>query len=220
MSLSQNSIKSVSWAVREIRESVDELLEKLEKKELYLPHLEKITSEHRKKEWLSVRILLKEILGEEKTISYTSSGKPYLSDNSYQISISHTKGYVAVILHPQLSVGIDIEYISPRVQKIRSRFMSDEEELHLDKTLEEVHLLLHWSAKESLFKILGEENVDFKTELHISPFKPVVNQLAEFSAYETKSKKRGQYDFQYLVTKEYVLTFTASSLPCRQYCLG
>jgi len=202
----QTTPESIIWAVREIHEPVDDLLNLLQKKEQYLPYLSQITSETRKKEWLTVRVLLKEMLGEEKEIIYTSTGKPYLSDNSYQISISHTKGFVAVALHPEMKIGIDIERISPRIQKIRSRFMNEKEEANLNKEHEEVHLLLYWSAKESMFKILEEQDVDFKTCLHINSFNPVLNSLSCFSAYETKTEKQQEFSGYYLVNTHYALT--------------
>ena len=202
----QTTPESIIWAVREIHEPVDDLLSLLQKKELYLPYLSHITSVARKKEWLTVRVLLKEMLGEEKEILYTSTGKPYLPDNSYQISISHTKGFVAVALHSEMKAGIDIEHISPRIQKIRSRFMNEKEETNLNKEHEETHLLLHWSAKESMFKILGEQDVDFKTCLHVNPFNPVLNELSPFSAYETKTEKQDSFSGYYLVNAHYVLT--------------
>ena len=198
--------ESIIWAVREICEPVDDLLGLLQKKELYFPYLSQITSDSRKEEWLTVRVLLKEMLGEEKEILYTSTGKPYLSDNSYQISISHTKGFVAVALHPEMKIGIDIEQISPRIHKIRSRVMNEKEDANLDKECEEIHLLLHWSAKESLFKILEEQDVDFKTCLHINPFNPVLNELSPFSAYETKTKEQQRFSGYYLANASYVLT--------------
>jgi len=203
---SQITAESIIWAVREIHEPVDELMAMLEKKDLYLPYLEKISSESRKREWLTVRVLLKEMLSEEKEILYTSTGKPYLSDNSYQISISHTKGFVAVALHPKMKVGIDIEHISQRIHKIRSRFMNAKEEANLDKAHEEIHLLLHWSAKESMFKLLEKQDVDFKTDLHINPFNPVLNNLSRFSAYETKTEKQQVFSGYYLANACYVLT--------------
>ena len=203
---SHTTVESIIWAVREIRESVDELMAMLEKKDLYFPHLKQISSESRKREWLTVRVLLKEMLDEEKKILYTSTGKPYLSDNSYQISISHTKGFVAVALHPEMKVGIDIEHISQRIQKIRSRFMNKKEEANLDKEHEEMHLLLHWSAKESIFKLLEEQDVDFETYLHINPFNPVLNNLSRFSAYETKTEKQQVFSGYYLANSCYVLT--------------
>jgi len=202
----QTTQESIIWAVCEIRNSIDELLGLLQKKELYLPYLSQITSESRKREWLTVRVLLKEMLGEEKEILYTSTGKPYLSDNSYQISISHTKGFVALALHPEMRIGIDIEHISPRVQKIRSRFMNEKEESNLSKEYEEIHLLLHWSAKESMYKILDEQDLDFKTNLHVNPFNPVLNNLSCFSAYESKTDEHHSFSGYYLVNCRYVLT--------------
>jgi 4'-phosphopantetheinyl transferase EntD len=202
----QTTPKSIIWATREICEPVEELMAVLEKKDLYFPYLKQITSESRKKEWLTVRVLLKEMLGEEKEILYTSTGKPYLPDNSYQISISHTKGFVAVALHPEIKIGIDIEHISPRIHKIRSRFMNEKEEVSLDKEHEKIHLLLHWSAKESIFKILDEQDVDFKAHLRINPFYPVLNGLSCFSSYETKTKKQHVFSGYYLVNTHYVLT--------------
>ncbi len=198
--------ESIIWAVREIHESLGNLFELLQKKELYLPYLSQITSENRKREWLTVRVLLKEMLGEEKEILYTSTGKPYLSDNSYQISISHTKGLVAIALHSKMKVGIDIEHISPRIHKIRSRFMNEKENEQLNKEHEEIHLLLHWSAKESMFKILEEQDVDFKSCLHINPFNLMFNSLSRFSAYETKTDKQQKLGGNYLVKDNYVLT--------------
>ena len=42
----------------------------------------------------------------EKEIAYYSSGRPYLKDGSRYISISHTRGYVAVALHSSYEVGM------------------------------------------------------------------------------------------------------------------
>ena len=206
----------IIWAVRPINQTSNELLNALEEKDWYLPSLQQMVMENRKREWLSVRLLLKEMLEEEKQIAYTPAGKPYLADHSYHLSISHTKGYVAVALHKESSLGIDIEYISPRVKKIRSRFMSETEEQHLCKDKEEIHLLLHWSAKESLFKALEEENVDFQECLHIQPFQPVIGELSSFHACETRTEKKYDFIIHYLVREDYVLTFTSKVLcePC------
>ena len=197
------------WAVKPIEQSSEHLLELLDRKDLYTPMLQQISTESRKQEWLSVRVLLKELLQEEKEIAYTDAGKPYLADHSYHISISHTQGFVAVALNKQYPVGIDIEYISPRVRKIRTRFMSNEEEQNICVEEEETHLLLHWSAKESLFKALGESDVDFRQCLHILPFLPERNKLSSFSAYETRTELRHRFLVNYVADDSYVLTFTA-----------
>ena len=208
-----NETSGLLWAVRPISEdSSEKLLEFLGCKEMYRIPLQQITAEHRKREWLTVRILLKELLQEEKEIAYTSSGQPYLTDHSYHISISHTKGYVAVILDKYHPVGIDIEQVSPRIHKIYKRFVNAEEELYLSRENETVHLLLYWSAKESIFKALGEEGVSFQTQLHIGAFSPVLGELSSFSAHETKTKQRYSFQVHYIVQEDYVLTFTKKIL--------
>ena len=77
-------------------ETTEQLLASLEHKDWYREKLA-VLSEKRKHEWLSVRVLLKALCGEEKEIAYYSSGRPYLKDGSRYISISHTRGYVAEV---------------------------------------------------------------------------------------------------------------------------
>ena len=101
---------------------------------------------------------------------YLPSGKPYLADGSAHISISHTNGYVAVALHPTEEVGIDIERYGVRVCRVVSRFVRPDEEKTMNQGDEVYVLLLHWSAKETLFKVMGVEGVDFIRHLHIFPF--------------------------------------------------
>ncbi len=199
----------ILWAVDKIDKSSDDLLNLLEKQSMYLPFINQITTETRKQEWLATRILLKELLQEEKEIEYTNSGKPYLTDHSYHISISHTKGYVAVALCKDFPVGIDIEYLSSRIKRIQNRFLNPEEISNVYKNDEEISLLLHWSAKESVFKALEEENVDFKNHLHVTPFIPLLNALSSFHTFETKTTSKISFVVNYVANYEYVLTFTA-----------
>jgi len=194
-----------SIAVVPLQEDSESLLSRLSFKEKYLPVIEKMT-ENRKREWLTIRVILKELLGEEKEILYNSSGKPYLSDNSFHISISHTKGYAALIINKENEVAIDIEKIAPRVENVRQRFVNEEEEKALSQSNERIHLLLYWSAKESIFKWLGVENVDFKADLHINPFEPVLGEWSEFDAYETRTKDQNCCKIRYFVHEDYVLT--------------
>lgn len=45
--------------------------------------MQRFTSERRKMEWLSVRVLLYSMLQEDKEIIYSSEGKPSLGDHSF-----------------------------------------------------------------------------------------------------------------------------------------
>jgi 4'-phosphopantetheinyl transferase EntD len=188
-----------------LQEDSESLLSRLSFKDKYLPTIERMT-ENRKREWLTIRVLLKELLGEEKVILYNSLGKPYLSDNSFHISISHTKGFAALILNKENDVAIDIEKISSKVENVQKRFVNEEEEKALSQTNERIHLLLYWSAKESLFKLINEENVDFKTHLHIQPFEPLLGEWSSFEAYETRTKHQNRFKIKYFVHNDYVLT--------------
>jgi phosphopantetheinyl transferase len=191
------------------------LLSQMKHGDRYLPAIEKMT-EKRKCEWLTVRTLLKTLLGEEKEIAYQPNGKPYLSDHSYHVSISHTNykgvhdnnllGYVAMVLNEEKEVAIDIEMISPRVLKIKDRFLTEEEAKSISADNEIIHLLLHWSAKESVFKILDTENVDYQSQIHISPFKPVIGEWGSFEACETRTKQQHVFCVHYFVHEDYVLT--------------
>ena len=116
------------WGIWKIEESSEVLLSLLRNREEYLPQLELIRTEQRRREWLACRVLLQELTGGPVCVAYRPNGAPYLSGSSLHISISHTKGYAAVLLQNRPAAGIDIEYHSGRVSRIRSRFMNPEEE--------------------------------------------------------------------------------------------
>lgn len=166
---------------------------------------QRFSAPHRRQEWLSVRALLKELSGEELTVGYLPSGKPYLSGSSKHISISHTRGYVAVILSHS-SVGIDIEQYAPRVHKVASKYMRDDELPRPYEGDDTWSLLLHWSAKEVLFKCLDAEEVDFKQHLRIFPFVPASR--GSFSACEYKTAKQQTFLIHYWLHPDFVLTWT------------
>ena len=192
------------WGIWKIEEPSEVLLALLQNRKEYLPQLELIRTEQRRREWLASRVLLQELTGGSALIAYHPNGAPYLSGSSLHISISHTKGYAAVLLQDHPAAGIDIEYRSERVSRIRSRFMNTEEEAGIDKEYETEHLLLHWCAKETLFKMVGYEEVDFLRHLHVCPF-PYAEK-GSFTVYETRTGERTVYRLNYLVTPDFVLT--------------
>lgn len=116
----------------------------------------------RRIEYLAVRMLLKELTGMACRVKHLPSGKPFLDNFAASVSISHTRGYAAVLLDEAgANPGIDIEYYADRVCKIASRFMHPEEWKGSTGPDDVKWLLLHWSAKETLYKILGVDEVDF-----------------------------------------------------------
>ena len=83
--------------------------------------------EGKRRERMSVRALMVEMNnGVLPEVSYNESGKPLLTDGRH-ISISHTKGIVAVIISEHHPVGVDVEYCSDRVSRVARRFVREDE---------------------------------------------------------------------------------------------
>lgn len=197
------------WGVWKIDENTDDLLALLpDGGKLYLQDLNRLTAEGRRREWIAVRVLLYHLTGDEKEIAYRPDGRPYLMDNSMSISISHTKGYAAVILSRAQNVGIDIEAPGERVLRVVHKFVKDDEKPPLTNDLTEVELYTFiWSAKETMFKCMRTTDVDFCEHLHVdadisffgTPYMP---------AFETRTELRRRFRIHYALVKgEYCLTW-------------
>lgn len=196
------------WGIWEIAESAEELRSMLVGDLPYQIELETLKSPSRKLEYLAVRVLLKALTGEELAIAHLPSGQPYLVHDSRRISISHTKGYAAVGIHPSALPGIDIEQMAERVLKVTSRFIRPDEFLEREQLPAERQLegaLLHWSGKETLFKLLETDGVDFLTHLQILPFLPQASGMMYAREYRTGMNRN--FDLSYLVTPDFVCTW-------------
>ncbi len=111
-------------------------------------------------EMLRVNVSSKGLLSHAVTLP-NGQGKPLF--RGYHVSISHTKGYAALIFVEKIRGGRDIEYMSDRVERIASKFLrKDERADSLDAKL------VHWCAKETVFKLLSEENLLF--EMRVEAF--------------------------------------------------
>lgn len=191
------------WKMEETKEELLQLFpEHLRSKVNFL--LNTIRSERRSIEWLATRVMLFNLVGKEQIILNRENGSPYLADEKTHISISHTKDYAAILMHETSAVGIDIETCSERVVKIAGKFISDKE--FIDPSQKVLHQLLHWSAKESLFKLMNEKGIDFKEHLYIEPFIP--QERGVMAAKETKTAEKHSFTIHYEVHSEYVLTWS------------
>ena len=126
---------------------------------------ESLMNEVIKHRWLASRYAVQQVTQQSPLELFKDqAGRPYLGFERKPLSLSHCDGFVAAI-HADVSVGIDVERISSRVQKIKNYFMRDEE---LDLLGEENEILiLAWSAKESIFKWFGEKHLGYKSQLCI-----------------------------------------------------
>ena len=160
-------------AIWHITETSDELYALLGTQRYDAQLLEK-KNESRRAEWLAVRLLVKELFGVECEVAYHPTGRPYLKNGTVHISISHTKGFAAVAYHHEAPIGMDIEYISSRVERIASRFTTQVEASYIDVHDEDVRQMYHlinWSAKETLYKLFDSPSMaEFKEVFHIASY--------------------------------------------------
>lgn len=127
--------------------------------------LNNLTSDSRKIEFLGVRRIRNES-NLSSPIYYSDSRKPFLKKelNTY-ISISHSKHYCALGASSK-ELGIDIEEISPRIERIASRFVSEEEKQFISEQ-KILDLTKIWTMKEAMFKLNNRTGIEFITELII-----------------------------------------------------
>lgn len=119
----------------------------------------------------------------DNQLLHDSSGKPFLSgENAPLISISYARDTIAIYLSESKIVGIDIEFISTKIQKISSLFISDKESMRFPNINNEI-LHLIWGAKETVFKLHGGDFEDLKNEVEIIDINIESKQIATLSRF-------------------------------------
>ena len=206
---------SPAIGIWKIEESWQEMLETIRKNEDYSREIDldvnNKTTDKRKQEWLAARLLLLHLDGPESYIDYNENGAPVLRNNRYNISISHTSCFVAIILSDKENPGIDIEYHSERAFKLRKKYLGNKEMEMFDLLRDSLHnnmntlATLCWCAKETAFKALRQTEVDFIEHLHILPF--TFSDKGTFSLKETKSLQQEVFNIKYQITEDYIITW-------------
>lgn len=194
------------WGIWKTEESLDDLSTLLpDRGEMYRKELQSFTSRSRKTEWLAVRVLLYHLLQKEIQVCYHPGGKPYLADHSAHISISHTKGYVAVLVSPAREVGIDIEKTGDKVLRVAHKFINATEGEGIPPGELNVKLLLIWSAKEVMFKCLNDVHVNFRDHLQVDHF-PIGR--GWMAAREEYTLRKQHFFIQYMLHEDFVMTWS------------
>ena len=140
-----------------------------------VPLQRSITHPHKRLQHLAGRYLLRFLFPNfpNEEIEIADTRKPFLPDEQYHFSISHCGNYAAALVSSTARVGIDIENITPRVEKIKHKFLHPDELLfvHKHEKAKQTELLtLLWSSKEAMFKWWGRGDVDFSEVLRIHEF--------------------------------------------------
>ncbi len=123
----------------------------------------------RRLEWLAGKYLVQLMVDFKHKVVKDEFGKPHLEDSDLHISITHSSHFAAAIISPK-AVGIDIQEVTPRLDRIAWRVMNDNKLQQLDKTHRLDHLHAYWCAKEAMYKAYGWRGLDFRKNIVIKPF--------------------------------------------------
>lgn len=193
-----DTLTDTRLALWHITETVDELLSletisSVDKNEVLNCYKSKV----RQCEALVVRALLQGLFKTNVALSHNIDGCPFL-DNGFNVSISHTKGWAAVIISKDYNVSVDVEYVSPRIMKIKDKFLRNDE-----KADGVTSALLHWCAKETVYKLYSVDHLTFE-EMRVSAVKG--NSMKGLIVIE--NMRRGVKRLaNYCVTEDYVLVY-------------
>lgn len=195
------------WAINEPSEQLGAMLGN----EALLQQARAFGSEARRAEWLAVRLLLRDLLGNDAGIEYDADGKPLLAGVDGYISVAHTRGYAAVAYSPKYPLGVDIELITRKVGVARDFLLNKGEQALLPAAGGDGYLLLRWTAYEALYKLVG--GVDYKNRLDMPLFTPVERGVCSVSLADDDSHLL-PFVISYLRDKDLLVTLALPGDDC------
>lgn len=164
--------EDTAFALWKIEEDAEELYQQLQLNDDEKAYLQLLSKGKRNLHWLGTRVLLRKMLETDEFIDcrIDAHGKPYLTNQPFHISLSHSFDYAAVMISRSRPVGIDIELIKEKVERIATKFMKPVEMTFIDPQHVIEHLYVCWCAKEAVYKCFGRKEVSFLDNIHLQPF--------------------------------------------------
>ena len=170
--------------------------------------------ETRGRQWLAGRVLahhlLRELTDLRATLRNDDNGRPYFADiPGLGVSLSHSGEWVAGMVARGAAVGIDIEMVRAKAQKLAPRFLSEAEQA--DAGGDAAKHSLYWSAKETLYKLHSRRGLVFKEQILLDPFG--LREAGVLTGHLLLENSRSQHQIQYqLPAPDYVLTYCVEQM--------
>jgi len=196
------------FALWKIEEKAEDLYNQLQLDEQEQAYFEQLSNSKRHLHWLGTRVLLRTMLRTDEYIDCKADkhGKPYLVNLPYHISLSHSFDYAAVMISKKSAVGIDIELIKEKVERIAGKFMRPEEMDFIDADQHRIeHLYVCWCAKEAVYKCYGQKEVSFVNNILLEPFD--FARQGEAQAHLQKGPIAIDYKVEYLQYEDYMIGY-------------
>lgn len=199
--------EDTEFALWRIEEQAEDLYNQLQLNNEEQAFVENISNGKRHLHWLSTRVLLRTMLDTSEYIDckVDAHGKPYLVSLPYHISLSHSFDYAAVMISRKNAVGIDIEQVKEKVERIAARFLSADELQFIDQQQKIDHLYACWCAKEAIYKCYGQKEVSFMDDIALQPF--AFTGQGQANAILTKGDIKIDYTVGYLQYEDYMIGY-------------
>ncbi|WP_207422009.1 4'-phosphopantetheinyl transferase family protein [Desertivirga brevis] len=196
-----------AFGVWKIEESAEELYSQLQLKEDEKAYIETLNNGKRNLHWLSTRVLLRKMLNTHKYIDcqVDEHGKPYLVNFPHHISLSHSFDYAAVIISEDKPVGIDIELVKTKIERVAGKFLVDEELNFINPEKKIEHLYICWCAKEAVYKLQGKKTVSFRDNIRLQQF--ACQEEGSLTAILEADQECTSFDVHYEAFKDYMIGY-------------
>jgi phosphopantetheinyl transferase len=194
-----------------ITESEEELRSSNQIPDDELEELSYVSSVSRRREMLATRALLNTIFDDERVyLGHHDNGRPYLQNLATEISISHTKDYVAIILHPDEDQGIDIESLNRDFSAVEKKALSEDEIDDLSNKNRVLQLAIYWCAKEAIYKRMSLSGVDFAEQIELERFTPHEEGELEATFYH-KDGSEVEFELEYMVFDNHAMVWVMNA---------
>lgn len=126
----------------------------------------------RQREKAAERLLLCRAFGRPVTLGHDEQGAPFVDALDVNISITHTKGMVAVAIDEHEVIGIDAESTERKqVLRVRDKFLNASEQQFIAPDDLAAHVIA-WTAKEAVIKAERNSRLDWTEGISLEPFVP------------------------------------------------
>ena len=119
----------------------------------------------RRREAWAWRYIVRREVGRDADIRYNEVGAPYIANYPVYISVSHSKGRVAVAFSNR-KCAVDIEQLRRHFGTVKDYYLNNTE-LQIAEIYPN-YLAEAWSAKETVFKYMGRPELDFAEDIDLS----------------------------------------------------
>ena len=193
-------------AVWHVTESEEELLSLTSVPNDELEEISLFRSESQRRQKLAVRALINEVFEDKMYLNHHDNGQPYLENCATNISITHTDNYVAIIIHDEEEVGIDVESLDRDFSVVEKKALSEDEIDDLEKDRRNEQLAIYWCAKEAIFKRMSQNRVVYAEQIEVEKFN--VRKEGELEAtFIHKDEHEEDFELEYMIFDHHVMVW-------------